>query len=151
LILFRRVAPGRFLMFGDGETTYHPLYIENLVDAFELAAEKKEAAGQTYIIGDEHYYTLNDLVKAVGKAIDIDVKIVHLPFWPLWAAALACEAVCAPLKISPPIFRRRVDWFRQVRAFDISKAKQELGFAPKIGLQEGLAGTAKWYKENGYL
>ena len=27
-------------MFGDGETFYHPVYIDNLVDAFELAGEK---------------------------------------------------------------------------------------------------------------
>jgi nucleoside-diphosphate-sugar epimerase len=44
-----------------------------------------------------------------------------------------------------------VDWYRQNRAFDITKAKRELGYRPRIGLDEGLRRTAEWYKEEGYL
>ncbi len=151
LMLFRRVAPGRFLMFGNGRATYHPLYIDNLIDAFMLTMEKETAAGQTYLIADEHYYTLNDLVAAVGDALDVKVSIVRLPFWPLWMVALLCETICTPIRVPPPLFRRRVDWFRQNRAFDISKAKRELDYHPKVHLQAGLLKTAKWYKEHSYL
>jgi nucleoside-diphosphate-sugar epimerase len=151
LMLFKQVATGRFPMFGSGRVTYHPLYIENLVDAFELAMEREEAKGQTYLIGDEHYHTLNDLVIAVGKALGIDVSIIHLPFLPLWGLAVVCEMVCAPFRIPPPLFRRRVEWYRQVRAFDISKARQELGYQPQIDLATGLARTAQWYQQHAYL
>lgn len=151
LMLLKRVAPGRFLMFGDGRVTYHPLYIDNLIDAFELAAESDATGGQTYLIADEHYYTLNDLVHAIGEAIGVNVSILHLPFPPLWAAAVLCEAICAPLRIPPPLFRRRVDWFRQKRAFDISKARRDMGYEPRIDLHTGVARTAEWYVEQGYL
>ena len=67
LILFRLVKRGSFLMFGNGRTFYHPVYIDNLVDAFELALEKEGIRGGTYIIGDEHYYSLNDLVQSCGR------------------------------------------------------------------------------------
>ncbi len=150
LMLFKRAKAGRFLMFGDGQTTYHPVYIDNLVDCFLLAAEKGRK-GEAYLGADEHYYTLNDLVRHVGRAIDVDVRIVHLPFWPLWCAAVACEAVCTPLRITPPLFRRRADWFRQVRAFRIDKARDHLGYQPKVGIEEGLRRTAQWYREHGYL
>ena len=151
LLLYRMASNGRFLMFGDGETTYHPVYIDNLVDLFELAAERPEARGRTYLGGDAEYFTLNELVSAVGRSMGTEVKIVHLPFRPLWLAAVACEAVCAPLRVSPPLFRRRVDWFRQVRAFRIDRARDELGYAPAVGLDEGLRRTFEWYRENGYL
>jgi nucleoside-diphosphate-sugar epimerase len=151
LMLFKQVAGGRFLMFGDGRTYYHPLYIDNLIDAFELAAEREEARGQTYLIGDEHYYSLNEIVRQIARVLDIKLSVIHLPFWPLWAAAVACEAVCTPLRVSPPLFRRRVDWFRQVRAFSIDKARREIGYQPKVDLPTGLAWTAQWYRENGYL
>ncbi len=151
LMLYRLSRRGRFLMFGDGLTTYHPVYIDNLVDLFELAEQRPEAKGRTYIGADEHYYTLNDLVKAVGKAMGIDVRITHLPFAPLWLAAVAVEFACKPLRITPPLFRRRVDWFRQVRAFTIDRAKRELGYQPRVGLGEGLQRTGEWYRENGYL
>ena len=83
--------------------------------------------------------------------MDVEVEIVHLPFRPLWLAAVACEAICTPIRVSPPLFRRRVDWYRQVRAFRIDRARDELGYEPRIGLEEGLRRTAEWYRANGYL
>jgi nucleoside-diphosphate-sugar epimerase len=151
LILFRMAKRESFLMFGNGQTFYHPVYIENLVDAFELAAEKEGIRGQTYIIADEHYYSLNDLVRQVATAMGVSVRIRHFPFWPLWTAAWACEMACKPLRLRPPIFRRRVDWFRQVRAFSIDKAKKELDYRPKVDLTTGLSRTAKWYVDHRYL
>jgi nucleoside-diphosphate-sugar epimerase len=38
-----------------------------------------------------------------------------------------------------------------VRAFRIDKARRELGYVPRIGLDEGLRRTAIWYREQGYL
>lgn len=151
VMLFRRTKPGRFFMFGSGNVTYHPLYIDNLVDALELAAERPESKGQTYLIADKEYYTLNDLVKIVGEVQGKDVKITHLPFWPLRAAAAIVEDISTALKVTPPLFRRRVDWFRQNRAFDVSKAERELGYDSKIKLREGLRRTYEWYEANGYL
>jgi nucleoside-diphosphate-sugar epimerase len=151
LFLFKLAKRGTFFMFGDGRTYYHPVYIDNLVDAFELAGSREGIAGQTYIIGDERYYAINDLVVEVGKALGVTVRIRHFPFWPLWTAALACEAVCKPIRVAPPLFRRRVDWFRQVRAFDIDKAKKELGYQPKVDLPTGLKRTGEWYTAKGYI
>lgn len=151
LMLFRMVKRQTFLMFGTGETLYHPVYIDNLVDAFEQAAGKEGIRGETYIIGDEHYYSLNELVQQVAAAMALPVRIRHLPFWPLWAAAFACEVACKPVRLTPPIFRRRVDWFRQVRAFSIDKAKQQIDYRPMVDLPTGLSRTADWYAEHRYI
>ena len=150
LRLFRAVKGGRFLMFGEGKTFYHPLYIDNLVDAFLLASERP-GTGETYLIGDARYCSLNDLVRAVAASMDLEVRILHLPFAPLWAAATTCETVCRPLGIEPPLFRRRADWFRQNRAFRIDKARRGLGYEPAIDLATGLRRTAAWYRDHGYL
>lgn len=152
LMLFKLVSHGRFLMFGDGQAHYHPLYIDNLVDAFELAAASSRDNGKTYLIADEKYHTLNHLVTAIAQAMGLNLRIHQLPFLPLWIAALLTEMVYKPFPgVDPPLFRRRVDWFRQNRAFSIEKAKRELGYQPQIGLEQGLAQTAKWYREKGYL
>lgn len=150
-MIFRRVARGRFPMFGDGSTLYHPLYIDNLVDAFVLAQEPGRGDGEAYLIADEQYLSIEELVQAVGRALDVDVRITHYPILPLIVAGHVCEKVCRPLRIRPPIFPRRVDWFRQNRAFDISKAKAELGYQPRVDLDEGLRRTADWYRAEGYL
>jgi nucleoside-diphosphate-sugar epimerase len=75
----------------------------------------------------------------------------HFPVLPIVVIGHIVEKVCKPFGIVPPIFPRRVDWYRQNRAFDISKAKRDLGYLPRVPLREGLRRTAAWYKENGYI
>jgi nucleoside-diphosphate-sugar epimerase len=150
-MIFKRVAGGSFPMFGGGQTFYHPLYVDSLVDAFMSAQEPGRGDGKAYLIADADYVTIEDLVRGVGRALGVDVKIRHLPLLPLIIAGHVCEKVCKPLRITPPIFPRRVDWFRQNRAFDISAARRDLGYDPKIDLDEGLRRTAEWYKAEGYL
>lgn len=150
-MIFKRVARGVFPMFGNGKTLYHPLYIDNLVDAFIAAMRLDVGNGEAYLIADEHHVEIEELVKAVAGALGVHVSIPHYPILPLVVAGHVCEHVCKPFGVTPPIFPRRVDWYRQNRAFDIRKAKRDLGFRPQIGLQEGLARTASWYRAEGYL
>lgn len=150
-LIFRRVARGTFPMFGSGRTYYHPLYIDSLVDAFVLAMEEGKGVGEAYLIADEQYLEIKDLVQRVAKALNVNVKISHYPITPILVAGHLCEAVCKPLGVTPPIFPRRVDWYRQNRAFKIDKAKRELGYQPKVDIDEGLRRTAEWYRAEGYL
>ena len=150
-MIFKRVKKGMFPMFGSGKTFYHPLYIDNLVDAFILTLDLDKGAGGTYLIADEEYVSIQTLVEKVSLAMDTKVRIPHLPITPLIIAGHIMEKLCKPFGISPPIFPRRVDWYRQVRAFVITKAKTELGYVPRVALDEGLRKTAEWYKSKGYL
>ena len=145
-MIFRRVKKGVFPMFGTGKTLYHPLYIDNLVDAFILAMDEEKGNGEAYLIADEEYFEIEELVKRVSKALGVPVRIPHYPVMPLVVAGHICETICKPFKITPPIFPRRVDWFRQNRAFKIDKAKRDLGYAPRVGIDEGLKATAAWYE-----
>lgn len=151
LLLFKWAKRGIFPMFGSGEITYHPVYIDNLCDAFLLAMEKEVAIGKTYLIADDRYYTLNELVKKVGEAIGVDVRIIHLPFLPLLISSYICEWLCMPFRITPPLFVRRADWYRENRGFSIEKARRELGYNPKVDIDTGLRITGQWYQENGYI
>lgn len=150
-LIFKRVAKGTFPMFGNGRTFYHPLYVDNLVDAFVLAMEEGKGEGEAYLIADEQYLEIEDLVRRVGKALDVDVKIPHYPVWPVVVAGHIVEKACRPFCITPPLFPRRVDWYRQNRAFKIDKARRDLGYQPKVGIDEGLRRTAEWYRREGYL
>ena len=150
-MIFKRVAKGTFPMFGRGRTLYHPLYIDNLIDAFMLCMPKGAGDRREYLIADEHYYPIQEIVEEVGRALDVKVKIPHYPIMPVVAVGHVVEKLCKPLGITPPIFPRRVDWYRQNRAFDITRAKRELGYAPGIMLPEGLRRTGEWYRRMGYL
>jgi nucleoside-diphosphate-sugar epimerase len=71
--------------------------------------------------------------------------------WPVWAAGALCELICIPLGVEPPLYRRRVDFYRKSRAFDITRARQVLGYNPTVSLQDGLRRTAEWYRTHGLL
>lgn len=150
-MIFRRVKSGVFPMFGDGKAYYHPLYIDNFVDVFMALMRPGVGDGRTYLVADKEYVQIEDLVRRVAKAMGTTVRIPHLPIWPVIAVGHVVEKACKPFRITPPIFPRRVDWYRQNRAFDISRAERELGYRPAVGLDEGLRRTAEWYRAEGYL
>lgn len=151
LKLFRGVARRRFVILGDGRIFYHLTYIEDLVEGFRLCGHVPAAAGRTYILAGPEVTTLNELAAIIAQEAGVRPPWLHLPVWPFWLAGAACETLCAPLGIEPPIYRRRVDFFTKSRAFDISRARAELGYAPTVGVREGARRALEWYRRVGWL
>jgi nucleoside-diphosphate-sugar epimerase len=151
LKLFRYIYQQKFRMIGNGKALYHLTFVEDLVDGIILTSEKKGISGEIYTLGGNEYLPLDELVKRIAEILKKPAPGKHLPLWPVYIASFLCEMACRPLKIEPPLFRRRLDFFTKDRAFDISKAKTELGYDPKVSLDEGLKRTAEWYLKNGML
>jgi dihydroflavonol-4-reductase len=151
LKLFRGVARRRFVILGDGRIFYHLTHIDDLVEGFRLCGEMPAAAGRTYILAGAETPTLNELTALIAEEARVPPPRLHLPVWPVWLAGAACEAICAPLHIEPPLYRRRVDFFTKSRAFDISRARAELGYAPAVSLREGVRRTLAWYRQQNWL
>jgi nucleoside-diphosphate-sugar epimerase len=148
LKLFRNV---RKPMIGSGKVLYHLTYIDDLVEGIRLAGETPKVEGEIFTLAGPRYTTLNELYAAIARSLGTRPSRVHLPLWPFLTAGAICETACRPFRISPPIYRRRMDFFVKDRAFDISKARRVLGYDPKIDLDEGLSRTAEWYRGQGLL
>jgi len=151
LKMFRGLARGRFPMLGSGDVFYHLTYIADLVRGFQLCGEVAAAAGRTYILAGPEYTTLSELVALIAAELRVEPPRMKFPVWPVWLAGAACEAVCIPLGIEPPLFRRRVDFYRKSRAFDTTRARRELGYNPTVSLKAGIQQTAAWYREQRLL
>jgi nucleoside-diphosphate-sugar epimerase len=151
LKLFRGVVRGTFPILGSGKIYYHLTYIDDLVDGFQLCGTHPAAANRTYILAGGEVTTLNELVKLIAEVAGVRPPRLRLPVWPFLAAGALCEAVCVPFGIEPPIYRRRVAFYTKSRAFDITRARQELGYAPRVGLREGIRRTLDWYGQMGWL
>jgi nucleoside-diphosphate-sugar epimerase len=151
LRMFRGLARRRFPIVGNGRVFYHLTFIDDLVEGFRLCGTMPAAKGRTYLLAGPRYTTLEQLVAMVAKELQVPTPRVHWPVWPFWTAGLLCEMVCVPLRIEPPIFRRRVDFYTKSRAFDTTRAQQELGFSPQVDLEEGIKFTADWYRREGLL
>ena len=151
LKLFRLIARRRFIVLGSGDIFYHMVHVDDLVSGLRLLAERPEAVGEVFILGGEGYRTLNEIAALVAHVVGAPPPRWHVPAWPVQIAASACERVCAPLGVTPPIYRRRVDFFTKSRAFSIEKARRMLGYEPQISMERGFEQTAAWYCEHGYL
>jgi nucleoside-diphosphate-sugar epimerase len=151
LKLFRGVARRRFVVLGSGNIFYHLTYIDDLVEGFRLCGEVPAAANRTYILAGGEVTTLNELMTLIAREAGVEPPSWKLPVWPFWLAGAACEAVCVPLGLEPPLYRRRVDFFTKSRAFDVARARAEIGYAPQVGLREGIRKTLAWYRERGWL
>ena len=151
LKLFRAIRKGQFVMIGNGQNEHHMVYVDDLVAALILAAEREAAIGEIFIIAGESPIRLEELVRMIAELLDVPTPRLRIPLAPVRALALVVEAFCKPLGISPPLYSRRVDFFCSDYAFDISKARRMLGYQPKYSLVQGIESTLEWYRRNGLL
>ena len=105
-------------VWGTGAASREFLYVDDAAEGILLAAEKYNNTDPVNI-GTGHEITINELVSLIAKLIDFDGKIV-------W-------------NTTQPNGQPK-------RRLDISRAKNEFGFEAKTGLEEGLAKTIAWYK-----
>ncbi|RLI78455.1 hypothetical protein DRP07_11040 [Archaeoglobales archaeon] len=151
LKLFKLISENKFVMFGNGDKLYHLTYIDDLINGFILCATKKGIEGEIFIIAGEEPITVKELVKQISETLGVPYPRRRFPLFPVFVASILCEKICKLFGVSPPLFPRRLDFFRKNRAFSIEKAKKVLGYEPQIDLKTGLKRTIEWYKMNGYL
>ncbi len=140
--LLRTIKKGRFVMFGNGRTLRHPIYITDAVRGLELCAEQGRP-GEIYFIAGERPVTLNELTEAIALAQGVKPPKMRLPMPLGMAAAYGAQAAFSLLRRQPPISRRTLDFYLKDNAYDISKARRDLGFAPQIDLPTGLSETLR--------
>jgi nucleoside-diphosphate-sugar epimerase len=146
LKLFNMISRGIFFYVGKGKALVHWVDVRDLAHAFWLAMQKTELNNTVYTIGGDRFLPLKEMTSIVAQHLDVRKPWVHLPVKPVQMLGTLCERICTPLKIQPPIYRRRVDFFTKDRAFDISKAKAELGFKPAQSLEGEITDIIDSYK-----
>jgi nucleoside-diphosphate-sugar epimerase len=151
LKLFRGVSAGRFPLFGDGTGRRHMVYVDDVVAAFFAACERTAAVGEGMIVAGPRPCTLRELIEEVRRATGSPRFGRRLPLAPMLAAAAVVEDVCQALKLDPPIYRRRMDFFTSDSAFDTSRARRVLDWSPKVELDEGVRRTFEDYRRSGAL
>jgi nucleoside-diphosphate-sugar epimerase len=139
--LFRSTARGRFPLFGNGEGRRHMVYVTDLAEAFLRACTRPEAANQEMIIAGPEAVPLREMLQMLATLSNRRSSGPRLPLSPMLGLAAVTEDVCRLLRIDPPLYRRRMDFYTNDAAFDCTRARSVLGWEPKTGLQEGLANT----------
>ena len=153
LRLFKSVLERRFVMIGDGRTLAHLGHVEDQTDSLLLSAvaPRERVHRECFNIASGEPVSLTELVGVIAEVGGVPPPRLRLPVAPVWLAAAACELAFRPFGVRPPLFRRRVGFFTHNRAFDLSKARERMGFESRWPLREGVASTIAAYRKVGWL
>jgi nucleoside-diphosphate-sugar epimerase len=137
--LYRASRNGTFAMIGGGTNVRHPIYIVDLLQALDLAMKKPVTGNETYIIGGGQVVATADLIDTMCRVFGLRKPWIRVPHLAGQVAARVIESGSAIIGIDPPVSRRTLEFFNTNNGFNISKARNELGFAPRYTLEEGLS------------
>jgi len=151
LKLFRMIQKGSFFIVGNGEGHHHLGYIEDIVAAMMIAGQRPELSGKTFILAGDEPIKLNQLILEIARQLQVRPPRLRLPLGPMLAVAAMVEFPCRGLGIRPPIYRRRMDFFRHDWNLDISACRNVLGYTPQFDLRSGIARTIEGYRQAGLL
>ncbi len=146
------VAHGVQLLIGFGKKILNLIHSADLIDGILLAAASPRAVGQTYFLGSTHSNTAEELGDAMARAMRsrlIHVRVPHVLVYGIGAAAQAAGRLLGrSVMFNVQKVRESV---QPVWACSVRKAQRELGFSPRVSLDEGMQRTYRWYRENGWL
>ena len=121
--LIKRVSDGEnpLVVWGDGSSIRDFIHAKDVADGMLLAMEKSSGPNLPINLGSGRGYSIKDLVNIVVKNTNPEIEV-------LW-------------DVNKPTGDKK-------RLMDISRARDVLGWEPKISLEEGVKETINWYKDN---
>lgn len=145
---FQMIRDGKVPIVGNGENRRSLAYVDNICQGLLLCEQSEAANGKTYWIADERPYTMNEIIDTIERLLETEFgqkcahKRMHLPGfvseiaqlidWGLQTAGFYHQKVHVLSEMNKTI------------ACSVKKAKQELGYDPKISLEEGMRRSLKW-------
>lgn len=145
-LMFKSIRQGIDVTAGFRKQVLTFLYVEDLARACCDALERARA-GQTYIVGHPAAHTQKEfralVKKALGKKAVLPLK---LPLWGVKLASTIAEKIGAARGVPSTLNRDKYRIIAQRNwNIDISKAREDFGFSPRIDLEEGVRRCAEWY------
>lgn len=151
LKLFRALQKGRFVIIGAGDNPHQLIHVTDLVRLLLVAAEHSSAVGQTILAVGREVLTTRQMVGQIAQAVGRRPPRLSVPLWPFLGLAVGMELALKPLGISPPLHRRRLDFFRKSFVFQSTRSQALLGFTPQVPFADGTVETAAWYRQHNHL
>lgn len=144
------IRSNRLVLPAKGGGIISPLFIENLLDAIELAAEGPEAAGEVLTISDGIGITSREFFGHYSRMLGKSAPPALPSFAAIGLAALP-EAAAKVGGVHTDATRGSMRRLARPGTYSIAKARRLLGYEPRIALDEGMQLTETWLREHGLL
>jgi nucleoside-diphosphate-sugar epimerase len=152
-LFFTMIKDGRVPIVGSGDNRRSMAFIDNICQGLLLCERAPAARGQVYWIADRHPYAMAEIVDTIERVLERDFAIpvahkrVRLPGFVsdiAWVADKALQSV--------GLYHSKVHVLSEMNrtiSCSIEKAQRELGYDPKVDLEEGMRRSIRWMLENG--
>ncbi|MFP3895365.1 MAG: NAD-dependent epimerase/dehydratase family protein [Anaerolineales bacterium] len=141
------------ILIDDGQHIAGLTYVGNLVDALILAADSETAIGEAYNISDGSRVTWRQYLNALADLAELPRPTRSHPHWFAYLMAAAWEHYYHLMGHTerPPMTRMMVEIMGTDQIFSIEKAREQLGYRPRVDFAEGIRHTGAWLRREGLL
>ncbi len=150
--IVERARAGRLALVGDGAALIDTTYIDNaasaLVAALDAVGPDAACLGRSYVIANGEPRPVAELVAGICRAAGVDIAPRRVPRRVAVGAGALVERVWAlrgPDAGEPPLTRFLAEQLGTAHWFDPRPARDDLGWAPTVGIDEGLDRLAAWF------
>lgn len=148
--LYKSIKNHQFFMIGNGKNKMHYVYVTDLVKAVRQIQLSPNRSGD-YIIASEEPTEFGNIIRYVAESINEKTPKLHIPKIIALIASSILNICGKIIGVKSPLFPDRVKVMTMNYYYNISKARKEVGYNPKVSFQKGAIETGKWYLKNGYL
>lgn len=152
-LFFEMIRDGKAPIVGPGDNRRSMAYIDNICQGLLLCERVDAARGQVYWIADRRPYPMTEIIDTVERVIEKDfgVAVAHKRMRLPGVASGVAYGVDAVLQ-SMGIYHQKVHVLSEMNktiACTVAKAERELGYDPKVDLEEGMRRSIRWMFDHG--
>ncbi|MFW6136915.1 MAG: NAD-dependent epimerase/dehydratase family protein [Candidatus Aminicenantaceae bacterium] len=153
LLLVLKLLKKRFFpLLGNNDPQTSLCFVQDLVEALILMAEKEQARSRMYYITDGKGYSWKNMLETISRLLDVYPLTVKLPYPLLLAAARLSEIYAGTAGKDPLISPRYIISSRyHYHLYRNGKIRRDLGFTAKIPFIQGMENIIRWYEQKGVL
>ncbi len=144
------IKAGKMVLIDGGRHFCKPVFIDNLVDGLILCAKVDAAVGEAFNLTDGEPVPWRDFFGAYGRMLGIE-SFPSVPYPVAWLIGLLNEVKAGLKGKKASLNRKAVSALRSSNSFSNQKARQVLGWTPRVNLDEGMKLTEAWLRQEGYL
>ncbi len=147
--LVERARRGKLRMVGDGKALVDTVYVDNAAEAHLLAADRlapgSPVAGKVYFISNDEPMPMGEIIHKILRAAGVDRDVPSIPLPLAKAVGWILETSYRMLRLpgEPLMTVFLAEQLAHAHYFDLHAARQELGYAPRVSIDEGMQRLAR--------
>ncbi len=149
--LINRLQRGILRIIGDGQNIGDMTYVENVVDALLLCAESPaHTLGKKYNITNGESIRLWEMIQKLCERLDLKYPTRRIAYPVADRIAGVMEFIYRhlPGQPEPPLTRYSAAMISVSTTLDISAARNDLGYKPRVSNEEGFEKFIDWWRKN---